>query len=617
MALTESRADARRRATGDAAEKGATMPALRSNLPPTSALAIARRAHYRALGIPPEDWEKPKVAIVNTSSELAACFSHLDEIAAVLKTELRAAGMLPFEIRTSAPSDFITSAGRAGRYILPSRDLIIDDIEVAVEGAKLDAMICLSSCDKTTPAHLMAAARLDIPTVIVPCGYQHSGLAEGRDADIEEIFLRASKASVTGEPTGELEELAMDAVLGPGVCAGLATANSMHILAEALGMAVPGSAPVRALSDKMWADVRGAAVLLADLVERDVRPRAILTPGAVANGVRAMLAIGGSMNTIKHLQAIAVEAGLDVDVWELFRTLGRETPLLCSVRPNGPRITEEFEDAGGGATILRELLPLLDGDAMTISGRTVAENAADARPADGDVIRPLADPFGTDPAITVLKGTLAPGGAVAKRPVPDPGPRVFRGPARVFGTREEAIADISSGRLREGDVAVIRGIGVTGAPGLGLTSAFIFALHARGLAQSVALVTDGQFSGLVNQGMTVGEVSPEAASPGSPLGRVRDDDLIEIDLTRGAVDLLVDDAELAARPDWEAPADRDSGGGYLEQYERLVQPLSCGAVLCGRPCSAADPADGAAGSANPDAASPDPALAIPAREGAA
>jgi dihydroxy-acid dehydratase len=565
-----------------------TMPELRSNLPPTSALAIARRAHYTALGIPKEDWTKPKVAIVNTSSELAACYSHLDEIAAVLKGELRAAGLLPFEIRTTAPSDFVTSAGRAGRYILPSRDLIVDDIEAAVEGAKLDAMICLSSCDKTTPAHLMAAGRLDIPTIIVPCGYQHSGLAEGREADIEEIFLLASKAAVTGEPTDELEELAEDAILGPGVCAGLATANSMHILAEAIGMALPGAAPVRALSERMWDNVRRSAAALAELIERDIRPRSIITEASVRNAARTVLAFGGSINTIKHLQAIAVEAGLDVDVWEAYRQLGRETPLLCSVRPNGPRLTEEFEDAGGGATIIRELLPLLDGDQLTVSGKTVAENASLAAPADGDVIRGIHDPFGTDPAISVLKGTLAPGGAVAKRPVPDPGPRRFTGPARIFANREEAIAGISSGRLREGDVAVIRGIGVSGAPGMGMTSAFIFALHARGLAQKVALVTDGQFSGLVNQGMTVGEVSPEAAAPGAPLGLVHDDDLIEIDLERGVVDLLVDAEVLAARPPYEPPADRDSGGGFLDQYEQLVQPLSCGAVLCARVCATPD-----------------------------
>jgi len=560
------------------------MPELRSNFPPTSALGIARRAQWRSLGIPAEDLTKPKVAIVNTSSDLAACYAHLDDIVVVLKDALRAHGILPFEIRTVAPSDFVTSAGRAGRYILPSRDLIVDDIEAAVEGAKLDAMICLSSCDKTTPAHLMAAGRLNIPTVIVPCWYQHSGLAEGREADVEEVFLLAAQAAVTGESTDHLAELADDAILGPGVCAGLATANSMHLVAEALGMAVPGAAPVRANSERMWDGVRRAAAAMADLIERDVRPRSIITVGSITNAVRTMLAVGGSMNTIKHLQAIAVESGVDVDVWELFRLLGRQTPLLASVRPNGPWLVEQFEDAGGGATVLRELLPLLDGDQMTVSGATVAQNARQARAGDGTVIRSLSDPFGTDPAISVLRGSLAPGGAVAKRPVPDPGPHRFRGPARVFGNREEAIAAIASGRLRRGDVAVIRGIGVAGAPGMGLTSAFIFALHARGLADEVALVTDGQFSGLVNQGISIGEVSPEAAADG-PLGRVQDDDLIDIDLAEGRVDLLVDPEDLAARAPYRAPADRDTGAGMLDHYEQLVQPLSCGAVLCARPAA--------------------------------
>lgn len=557
------------------------MPGHRSNLPATSALGIARRAHWRSLGLSVADLTKPKVAIVNTSSELAACYAHLDEIVPVLKAELRERGVIPFEIRTTAPSDFVTSAGRAGRYILPSRDLIVDDIEAAVEGAQLDAMICLSSCDKTTPGHLMAAGRLNIPTVVIPCGYQHSGRAEGREADVEEVFLLAAKAAVTGEPTEGLEELADDAILGPGVCAGMATANSMHIVAEALGMAVPGSAPVRANGEPMWDAVRRSAAALVDLIERDVRPRDIMTAGSVRNAVRAMLAVGGSINTIKHLQAIAIESHVEIDVWEEFRVLGRQTPLLASVRPNGPWLVEDFEDAGGGATLLRELLPLLDGDRLTVTGSTLAENLSSARAGDGRIIRSIADPFGTDPAITVLRGSLAPGGAVAKRPVPDPGPAMFRGPARVFGNREEAIAGIASGRLREGDVAVIRGIGVTGAPGMGMTSAFIFALHARGLAQSVALVTDGQFSGLVNQGVTVGEVSPEAAADG-PLGRVQDDDLIEIDLREGRLDLLVDPAELAARAPYRAPADRDSGGGLLDQYEQLVQPLACGAVLCAR-----------------------------------
>ena len=560
------------------------MSHLRSNLSETSALGITRRAQWTTLGIHPSELTKPKVAIVNTSNDLAVCFAHLDGIVPVLKDELRSAGVLPFEIRTTAPSDFITSLGRAGRYILPSRDLIVDDIEAVVEGARLDGMICLSSCDKTTPAHLMAAARLDIPTVVVPCGYQSSGLAEDGDADVEEVFLLAAQAAVTGEHDDDLLRKADQAIRGPGVCAGLATANSMHILAEALGMAVTASAPVRAQGDRMWDSVRRSARALAGLIETGRRPRDIITEASVRNAARTMLAIGASVNTIKHLQAIAVEAGLDVDVWGVYRDLGRETPLLTAVRPNGPWLIEDLDDAGGAATLIRELSPLLDGTALTVDGGTVADNAAAARSADGDAIRTLADPFGHDPAIVVVRGTL--GGGVAKRPVPDTEARTFTGPARVFATRDEAIDGIASGRLRPGDVAVVRGIGVTGAPGMGLTSAFIFALHARGLADRVAFVTDGQFSGLVNQGVTVGEVSPEAAAPRAPLGLVRDDDLIAIDLAAGTLDLLVDAEELAARPDYvppERPAGDDSV--MLDQYRALVQPLECGAVLCARPCS--------------------------------
>lgn len=561
------------------------MVELRSNFSRASALGVARRAEWRPLGISADELDKPKVAIVNSSSDLAACFAHLDDIVPVLKKELRALGVLPFEIRTAAPSDFVTSAGRGGSYILSARDLMVNDVEVAVEGAQLDAIVALSSCDKTTPAHLMAAGRLNVPTVIIPCGYQHSGLSEGREADVEEIFLQAAMAAVTKEPTDRLQEMADDAILSPGVCAGLATANSMHIAAEAIGMAVPGAAPVRAGSAPMWENVRRSAAALVQLIERDIRPRDIITAGSLRNAVRAMLAVGGSTTTIKHLQAVAVEAGVDLDVWEEYRTLGRSTPVLCSVRPNGDTLTEEFEDAGGARTVLRELLPLLDGEQLTVNGRTVAENAQTARAADGDVIRTIEDPYSTDPAIVVLRGTLAPDGAVAKRPVPDPGPKRFVGPARVFDTREQAIAGISDGTLQPGDVAVIRGIGAVGGPALGFTSSFIFALNARGLADTVAFVTDGQFSGLVNQGITVGEVSPEGISDG-PLGRVRDGDEIAIDLTSGRLDLHVSEEELAGRSVYAPTEARDTGGGYLDQYRDSVQSLACGAVLGCRACGA-------------------------------
>lgn len=553
---------------------------LRSNFPSTSALAVTRRAQWVSLGISPDDLDRPKVAIVNTSNDLAACFAHLDPIVAMLKEELHGLGLLPFEIRTAAPSDFITSAGRGGRYILPSRDLIANDIETMVEGAQLDAMICLSSCDKTTPGHLMAAGRLDIPTVIVPCGYQHSGLADGDGGDVEEIFFEAAKHSVNGTTDPELIALADTAIRGPGVCAGLATANSMHMCAEAMGMAVAGSAPVRANSDRMWDAVRRAARALARMIEQDIRPRQIITAASLTNAARLMLAVGGSVNTIKHLQAVAEETGVEVDLWETYRTLGRETPTLCSVRPNGPHLTEDLEDAGGAAAVLREMLPLLDGDQLTVEGVTLKERLADAPVADGKIVRTLEDPASTTPAIVVLRGSLAAEGAVAKRPIPDPGPHHFRGPARVFHSREEGLEGIAEGRIKPGDVAIIRGIGLVGGPAMGMISAFVFALDARDLGESVAVITDGQTSGLVNHGIVVGEVSPEAAT-GGPLGLVEDGDLIDIDLAGGTVDLLVDPEELARRKPFEPRSDVDTHG-LLDQYRAAVRPLACGAVLCGR-----------------------------------
>ncbi|MEZ3160364.1 dihydroxy-acid dehydratase [Microbacterium sp. BWT-B31] len=551
---------------------------LRSNFPDSSVAYLNRRAEWGALGIPVADMKKPKIAIVNSSNDLAACFAHLDDIVPVLKDELRKLGALPFEIRTAVPSDFVTNIGAAGGYILPTRDLITNDIEVVVEGAQLDAMIGLVSCDKTTPGHLMAAGRLNIPTVIIPCGYQHSGRAEHGGSDVEEIFMRASAPENVRLPQEELEAIADDAILGPGVCSGFATANSMHVSAEALGMTVPGAAPVRANSEKMWDTVRRSAAAIMDAIAKDRRPRDIMTADAFHNAAATMLSLGGSINTIKHLQAIAVSCELDIDIWEMYRTLGRQVPMVAAVQPNGQTQIEEFEDAGGGATTLRELLPLLKGEAMTVTGQTVAERAELATAADGKVIRTITDPFATTPAIVVLKGSLATEASVTKRPVPDPGPYVFEGPAKVYHSRDEAVEAVGRGEVVEGDVVVLRGIGLTGAPGMGFTTGLIFALAGAGLAGKVAMVTDGQYSGLANSGIVVGEVSPEAAQGGA-LGLVNEGDRIRIDLESGSIDLLVDPAELATRPPFQA-ADRKVTG-YLDQYRSTVQSLACGAVLCG------------------------------------
>lgn len=552
---------------------------LRSNFPRGSYLWSVRNAHWQALGIPEEDCEKPKIAIVNSSSELAACFSHLDRVAAEIKTAIRAAGAVPFEIRTAAPSDFITGAGARGAYMLGARDLITNDIEVAVEGAQLDGMICLTSCDKTVPGQLMAAARLNIPTLLVPCGYQPSGEYQGRHVDIEEVFI-GSMHAVTGHlPVEELIGMSRQAVRGPGVCSGLGTANSMHIVCEALGLALPGSAPVAALSPKMMTDVRAAGARIVQMVWDDLKPRDILSPGAFANAVRAILAIGGSLNTVKHLQAVATEGECDVDVYSLFETLGNQTPVLAGVRPIGHNTIEAFEAAGGCRALMRQLQPLLDNDALTVTGRSVAENLQGLVVADPEVIRPMDRPVAPLPAIVVMRGNLAPDSALIKTGIVERKVRKFTGPAICFWTSDEAVEAIKDGRVRAGQVLVMRGAGVRGGPAMGGgASRVVFAVDGAGLGEDIAILTDGHLSGLVCKGLVLAEVSPEAAL-GGPLALVQDGDSICIDLDSRRLDLMVDDAVLDARRAAWQPRPLTHDTGWLQQYRRNAGPLSQGAVL--------------------------------------
>ena len=392
--------------------------ALRSNFELGSVREATRRAQWKALGIADEDFVKPKIAVVNSSSELAICFRHLDGVAAVVKDAIREAGGLPFEIRTTAPSDFIVSAGGSG-YILSARDLIVNDMEIAVEGAQLDGMVCLSSCDKTPPAHLMAAGRFDIPTILVICGYQPSGDLDGEHVDIEDVFVGAVQVQFGKLEPGRLRGMCDNAIRGPGVCQGMATANSMHVACEALGMALPGSAPVAANSERMFEMARRSGARIVEMVEEDLRPRAIMTPGAFRNAAAAVLSVSGSINCIKHLQAAAVESELDLDVYGLFDKLSGEIPVLSAVRPNGADTIDAIEAAGGTQALLKQLQPVLDGNALTVTGRILAGNLDSAVVYDADVIRPLDRPFSTEPAIVILHGSLAPESAILKLGLPD------------------------------------------------------------------------------------------------------------------------------------------------------------------------------------------------------
>jgi dihydroxy-acid dehydratase len=553
---------------------------LRSNFEPGSPREAVRRAQWRALGLTDADMLKPKIAVVNSSSELAICFSHLDGIAKVVKESIREAGGLPFEIRTAAPSDFIIGAGGGGGYILASRDLVVNDMEIAIEGAQLDGMICLSSCDKTPPAHLMAAGRFNIPTILVICGYQPSGTYEGKHVDIEDVFMGSVEASFGKLTREQLRGMSENAIRGPGVCAGMATANSMHVVVEALGMALPGSAPVLAMSPAMMDNARRSAKRIVEMVLEDLKPRDIMTVGAFRNAVASVLAVSGSINCIKHLQATAVESGVDVDVFALFNELGEKIPVLSAVRPNGSDSIEAFEAAGGARALLKQLAPLIDCDVMTVTGHTLAENLAGVVVQDPEVIRPISRPFSTKAPIVILHGSLAPESAVVKLGVRVDGRKAkFSGTAIVYDSGTQAMEAIERGDVKAGQVLVVRGMGPKGGPGMaGPASMVVFALDAAGLQNEVAFVTDGQLSGLCNKGLTIAEVSPESAV-GGPIALVETGDRVTIDVDKRSLDIEVSEAMLAARRLRRGEPPLPKSSGYLEIYQRTVQPMSTGAVL--------------------------------------
>ena len=387
-----------------------------------------------------------------------------------MKQAIRAAGAVAFEVRTTAPSDFVTSWGHRGGYILSARDLITNDIEAQVEGALLDGMVCLASCDKTPPGQLMAAGRLNIPTLIFCCGYQPSGQYNGHLCDIEDVFATAGGLAFGKVSIDEIKAMGDVAIRGPGVCAGMGTANTLHAACEALGMSLPGSTPILANSDRMWEFVEQAAKRIVAMVDEDLKPRDILTAEAFENAVMVMLCVSGSINSAKHLAAIAQEAGCDVDIYKMFETYADVIPLLTAVRPNGDATTEAFEAAGGTQGVMKQLERLMKTGARTVTGKTLGENLAGFKVADEETIRPVTRPLGTHPTIVMLRGSLSPETSIVKLSVTEQRNLQLRGPAVVFETALEAIDGIQGGKVSEGQVVVVRGLGPKGTPGMGVAS---------------------------------------------------------------------------------------------------------------------------------------------------
>ncbi|PCI54748.1 MAG: dihydroxy-acid dehydratase [Alphaproteobacteria bacterium] len=527
------------------------------------------------MGISNADFDKPKIAIVNSSNQLSVCFQHLDQVSVIVQEAVRSAGGLPFEVRTVAPSDFITSAGKQGRYLMPSRDLLVNDVEVQVEGALLDGMILLASCDKTTPAQLMAAVRLNIPSIVVPCGYQ-MGSDQTDKADIGTVYESVGSLKAGLINIEQLTDLTDRAIRGPGVCAGLATANSMHILSEALGMSLSGSAPIRAASKRQldMASKAGSAIL--SLIKNDVRPRLIVTSASIRNALTVAAGLGVSVNCVRHLTAIAIEGECDIDVIAELEAL-TQIPQIAAISPNGKHRIEDLDAAGGCRGVMRRLAKYLDMDVLTVNERTLGELLGESPEPDNQVIRELENPISDVAGLVVLRGNLAPDGAIVKRSAVPKGIKFFKGPSKIFEDEDKAILALESGEIHEGDVIVLRMMGPLGGPGTVFAASFMAALVGAGLGRRVAVVTDGELSGL-NSGITLGQIMPEAAE-GGPLAVVQEGDVIEIDLQKMRVNLDLDGDEIKRRlKAWRAP-DTEQKRGWLTFYKSLVSPLSKGAVL--------------------------------------
>jgi dihydroxy-acid dehydratase len=551
---------------------------LRSNFERGTYRWAVRRAQWRALGLTDEDMEKPKIAIVNTSSELSICFSHLDGVSTKVKEAIRGAGGIPFEVRTAAPSDFIHSAGHRGGYILSSRDLITNDIEVQVEGAMLDGMVVLASCDKTTPGQLMAAGRLNIPSIAVICGYQPAGKYKGKHVDIEDVFLASAHVQFGDTTVDDLEGMSEQAIRGPGVCQGIGTANSMHIVCEALGMALPGSAPIRANSAKMFEYAKESGERIVQMVLDDLKPRDVMTPDSFANASMAVLSLGGSINCVKHLQAIANESEVKVDIYKLFEDYAGQIPLLAAIAPNGPNHIETLEDAGGARAVMKRLEKFIKPAARSVSGQTVGEILKATPVEKSDVLLTVDNPVSKKPSIVIVRGSLAPEAGIVKLGVSESKKLQHVGKAIIYESTKAALDGLQSGEIKAGHVVVLRGLGVKGGPGMGMASMVAFGLDGVGLSEQVPLVTDGQLSGLMNKGLVVGEISPEAAE-GGPLALVENGDQISIDVDKRVVNLDVPESMLEERRKnlklFQSPHER----GWLSIYQRTVKPLRTGGVL--------------------------------------
>ncbi len=536
------------------------------------------RSLFKAMGYIDEELNRPLIGVVNAKSELIPGHIHLDTIAKAVKEGVRIGGGTPMEFPCIGVCDGIAMGHVGMKYSLATRELIADSIEAMAMAHGFDGLVLIPNCDKIVPGMLMAAVRVNIPAIVVSGGPMLSGKLGEQDVDLNTVFeaVGAVKAgSMTEEELFKLEESACP---GCGSCSGMYTANSMNCLTEALGMALPGNGTIPAVYAARVRLAKRTGMTIMGLVEQDIKPRDIMTEKAFENALALDMALGCSTNSVLHIPAIANEADISIDL-DIVNDISEKTPNLCKLSPAGPHHVEDLYMAGGVQAVLNELAgeELIHKDLMTVTGKTVGENIENAQILNREIIRPISNPYSKTGGIKVLHGNLAPDGAVVKQSAVASEMLVHRGPARVFGSEEDAFNAIMDGKIRAGDVVVIRYEGPKGGPGMKEMLAPTSAIAGMGLDKDVALLTDGRFSG-ATRGASIGHVSPEAME-GGPIALVEEGDIISIDIPAGKLDVEISDEELQRRrQEWVMPEPKIKHG-YLGRYASMVTSASTGAVL--------------------------------------
>jgi len=535
-----------------------------------------RNCLYKGMGYTDEDLKKPLIGIVNTWTEVNPATLHVRRVCDAVRAGIYKAGGMPVEIPVAGLCDGMGGGTVGDKYSLPWRDVTAAFIETTTQVNHLDGLVFLPVCDKVVPAHLMACARLDLPSIVLPCGYMLPRMHKGREImsfDTSYSYGALEAGTITQEEYREIEDVSCT---GPGGCPMFGTANTMAAVAEALGLSLPGITCTAAVDARLLRMAEEAGRRTVELVKEGVKPSDILSKAAFDNAIRsAIMAIGGSTNAVLHVLAIAHEAGIDVTLDD-FERLAKETPFVCDVRPSGKFTLREMEYEGGLPRVMKSIESLLDLDAPTVIGRTWREILRSVPPPTGPVIRPMSDPLDNQGGIAILKGNLAPEGAVVKQSAVAPEMRKYTGKAKVFDSEPEAVEALIAGRIQKGDVVVIRYCGPKGDPGMRAMKYFLHILSGMGLDKSVALVTDGRFSGTIKGG-AIGHVVPEAAV-GGPIALVHENDLITIDIPNRVLKLEVSEEELERRRGGFVPPEPRVKKGVLALYSQVVQSANKGCV---------------------------------------